>query len=187
MYPEPTSSNQRKHTMPREKKVFVYEFDELSDKAKEKAREWFRVHALEDEWWDSVYEDAAQVGLEITSFDLDRGRSITGKLTNGAEHCAKAILREHGDSCDSHKLAQAFLEERRVLDGKLEAARDEDEQLAWKIDNQITELEEQFQHDILEDYLSILQEEADYRLSDEAVDEDIRANEYTFLANGKRE
>ena len=173
--------------MPREKKVLIYEFDELTAKAKEKAREWFREHALEDEWWDSVYEDAARVGLDITSFDLDRGRSITGELPKGAEHCAKAILREHGDSCDSHKLAQAFLEERRGLEGKLESIKDEDEQLAWKIDSQITDLDEQFRSDILEDYLSTLQKEADYRLSDEVVDEDIRANEYTFLASGKRE
>ena len=44
-----------------------------------------------------------------------------------------------------------------------------------------------FKKDLLADYLDTLQKEADYQLSDEAVDEAIQANEYTFLANGKRE
>jgi hypothetical protein len=177
--------------MPTEKKILIYQFDELSEKAKEKARDWFRNGALDYEWWESVYEDAERIGLKITSFELDRRQSITGDFTGGAEHCAKAILKEHGDTCDSFKLAQAFLQERQALDAKLEEARDEDERLTWEIDEQITELEEEFKKDILGVYLDTLQklelEEADYLTSDEAVDEAIRANEYTFLANGKRE
>jgi hypothetical protein len=173
--------------MPTEKTVLIYQFDELSAKAKEKARDWFRQGALDYEWWESVYEDAERIGLKITSFELDRRQSITGEFTGGAEHCAKAILREHGDTCDSFKLAQAFLQERQALDSKLEKVRDEDEHLAWTVDEQITELEDEFKQDLLADYLDTLQKEADYLTSDEAVDEAIRANEYTFLANGKRE
>jgi hypothetical protein len=173
--------------MPTEKTVLIYQFDELSAKAKEKVRDWFRQGALDYEWWESVYEDAERIGLKITSFELDRRQSITGEFTGGAEHCAKAILREHGDTCDSFKLAQAFLQERQALDSKLEKVRDEDEHLAWTVAEQITELEDEFKQDLLADYLDTLQKEADYLTSDEAVDEAIRANEYTFLANGKRE
>ena len=36
----------------------VYQFDELSDSAKEKARDWYRLGAMDYEWWDYVYEDA---------------------------------------------------------------------------------------------------------------------------------
>ena len=175
--------------MPTEKTVLIYQFDELSAKAKEKARDWFREGALDYEWWESVYEDAERIGLKITSFELDRRQSITGEFTSGSEHCAKAILREHGDTCDSFKLAQSFLQERQTLDASLEADSDENEPIAesWEIDEQITELEEEFKKDILNDYLDTLQKEADYLTSDEAVDEAIRANGYTFLANGKRE
>ena len=174
--------------MPTEKTVLIYQFDELSAKAKEKARDWFRQGALDYEWWESVYEDAERIGLKITSFELDRRQSITGEFTGGAEHCAKAILREHGDTCDSFKLAQAFLQERQALDYKLEESKDgDDEHLTWEIDEQIVELEGEFKKDILNDYLDALQKEADYLTSDEAVDEAIRANGYTFLANGKRE
>jgi hypothetical protein len=173
--------------MPTEKTVLIYQFDELSAKAKEKARDWFREGALDYEWWESVYEDAERIGLKITSFELDRRQSITGEFTGGAEHCAKTILREHGDTRDSFKLAQAFLQERQALDSELEESKDGDEHLTWEIDEQITELEGEFKKDILNDYLDTLQKEADYQLSDESVDEAIQANEYTFLANGKRE
>jgi hypothetical protein len=173
--------------MPTEKTVLIYQFDELSAKAKEKARDWFQQGALDYEWWENVYEDAERIGLKITSFELER-QSITGEFTGEAEHCAKTILREHGDTCDSFKLAQAFLQERQALDSELEESKDgDDEHHTWEIDEQITELEEEFKKDLLADYLDTLQKEADYLTSDEAVDEGIRANEYTFLANGKRE
>lgn len=47
----------------------VYTFDELSDEAKEKAREWWREFALYDKWWDDVYGIADEVfkALGITS------------------------------------------------------------------------------------------------------------------------
>lgn len=36
----------------------VYQFSELTDKAKEKAREWYREGALDYNWYEAVYEDA---------------------------------------------------------------------------------------------------------------------------------
>ena len=47
----------------------VYKFDELSDSAKEAAREWWRQCELNEEWWDAVYEDAetiaAMIGIDL--------------------------------------------------------------------------------------------------------------------------
>lgn len=43
----------------------VYKFDELSDSAKEVAREWWRRCELNEEWWDAVYEDAATIAAMI--------------------------------------------------------------------------------------------------------------------------
>src|SRR3954469_19000104 len=44
-----------------EMQITVFKFGELSDKAKEKAREWFREGALDHDWWDSVYDDAEEI------------------------------------------------------------------------------------------------------------------------------
>ena len=38
----------------------VYDFTELSDTAKDKARTWFR-ETIDHDWWDSVYDDFEQI------------------------------------------------------------------------------------------------------------------------------
>lgn len=60
----------------------VYSFDELSDQAKEKAREWFREGNLDYDWFDSLYDDAVQIG-EILGIEFDQrlGRTMGGKQT----------------------------------------------------------------------------------------------------------
>lgn len=61
--------------------VKAYEFHELSDKAKEAAREWYRTWAFEDKWWDAVYDDArvcaSKMGIDIDSIYF-RGFSLQG-------------------------------------------------------------------------------------------------------------
>lgn len=39
----------------------VYQFPELSDAAKEKARSWYRELGPNDDWWDAVYEDFERI------------------------------------------------------------------------------------------------------------------------------
>ena len=65
--------------MPRQECHTVYLFNELSDYAKEKAREWYREGALDYEWWDSVYEDVANRADEL-GINLRQKRV---KLMNG--------------------------------------------------------------------------------------------------------
>ena len=38
----------------------VYDFTELPDAAKDKARAWFR-ETIDDDWWDSVYDDFERI------------------------------------------------------------------------------------------------------------------------------
>jgi len=55
--------------MPEIREITVYQFDELSDRAKERARDWYREASVNDDWWDSVYEDFTTIawllGVEI--------------------------------------------------------------------------------------------------------------------------
>ena len=39
----------------------VYQFSELSDAAKDKARSWYRELGPHDDWWDAVYEDFGRI------------------------------------------------------------------------------------------------------------------------------
>ncbi len=43
--------------MPRIIETTVYEIEELSAEAKDKARNWYRDTGLHDDWYDCVYED----------------------------------------------------------------------------------------------------------------------------------
>lgn len=58
----------------------LYTFDELSEKAKEKARDWYREGALDYDWWEFIYSDAATVGA-ILGLDLAQ-KPV--KLMNGS-------------------------------------------------------------------------------------------------------
>ena len=47
----------------------VYQFEELSDDAKEKARDWYRQGAFDHDWYWAVYSDFEQI-CEILGVDL---------------------------------------------------------------------------------------------------------------------
>lgn len=147
----------------------LYQFDELSEQAKEKAREWYREGALDYEWYDCIYDDAARVGLKITAFDLDRRKGVEGTLTMSLLESCKAILSEHGQACETYKLASDTL-----------TTWNESE----KTDEVEESLTEEYTYALREEYASILQKEYEYLLSDECVDETIQANDYEFLEDG---
>ncbi|MBU0564901.1 MAG: antitoxin of toxin-antitoxin stability system [Gammaproteobacteria bacterium] len=57
--------------MPALKQYLIYTFDELSEAAKEKAREWYRDGQLDYDWWDFVYEQADTAAKHL-GIDIDR-------------------------------------------------------------------------------------------------------------------
>ncbi len=148
----------------RTEEITIYKFDELSEKAKETARSWWRSHGIDYEWWDSTYEDAENIGLTITEFDIGRSNKIKGKLSGSVGNCCRLIIKHHGKESDTYKLAEDYYNRKKI--GK-------------------PFTEEEFIHDLLECYLSILRNELEYLESDENVDENIRINEYEFTEDGK--
>lgn len=56
------------------KETPVFKFDELSDAAKDTAREWFRKDYPDCGWWDSVYEDACVIA-DLFGLDIDGGKN----------------------------------------------------------------------------------------------------------------
>lgn len=140
----------------------IYTFDELSERAKENARNWYREGALDYEWWDFIYEDAERIGLKLESFDLGRRLHATGYLLTSGRDVCRSIIAEYGNTCATYKLAIEHLYSREPFD------------------------DEGFLRELLEEYAWMLQQEYEYLLSDECVDESIVANEYEFTENGSR-
>ena len=164
-------------------KVNVYKFSELSEQAKEKARNWWREGGLDYKWWNFIYDDAKRIGLKITSFDLDRNRHAKGDFLLAANEVAANIFKEHGEQCETYKTATQFMEEwQPVFNDYMDenGVNYESEML----EGHLMELEEEFLSSLLEDYSIMLQNEYEYMCSDEYVNEAITINEYDFTEDG---
>ena len=82
--------------------INLYQFSELSDEAKENAiKELYDIN-VDSDWWNSTYEDAAQINLKIKGFDIDRGSYVNAELIESANNTAELIIMNHGESCDIH-------------------------------------------------------------------------------------
>jgi len=165
--------------------IQLFKFDELSDKAKEKAiEENYNWNVLYD-WYDNVYEDAKNVGIEINGFDIDRGNYCQIENFDDWHIIADKIMQEYGENCQTYKIAEFYLKERdEIIDT---AIRDEngDFENEYEIDNLLDDLEEDFKNDLSEEYVSILRKVYEYLTSEEAIIETLEANEIEFTINGE--
>jgi hypothetical protein len=160
--------------------INIYQYDELSDAAKKKAIDEVRLMEAPDEWWHQEYEDAAQIGLKLTGFDL----VVTGQFMEDACHTAHKIKDEHGETCGTYKVADEFLRERDEIVNT--ASKDENGEFdeIEALDDKLNEVERQFLKDLLHEYLKLLQSQYDYMYTDEYALDYIAANEPEFKENG---
>lgn len=170
--------------------VEAYTFKELSEKAKEKALQKLSNINLDHDWWQFEYEDAANIGLKLTAFELERNKHAEGFfLFNSATKVADKVMKEHGSECATYKTAFNFLNERDTLVRKFSDGANFDvvtEENAYEFDQECDELEEQFLEDILNDYSDILQKQYEYLYSEEAIIETIECNGYEFTEDGEQ-
>ncbi len=209
------------------KETTVYQFDELSDKAKEKARDWFRESAQGDNYFtEAVIEDAVEIGRMLgidfksrqvplmsgktraepaifwsgfssqgdgASFEgsyaykadavekiaqhapegTDKGFEQNNEINSIARDLAavgevSARIVQRGNYTHSHTM------EIEVYNGEGDEAG-EDHAEATRV----------ALRDFADWIYRGLEREYEYRMSDEAVDEDIRANEYEFTEDGR--
>lgn len=162
----------------------IYTFDELSDKAKEKARDWWRELAAWDDWHEYICEDAERIGIKITGFDTNRGGDITGEFTRSFMEIAEAILKNHGETCDTCHTARNFVKEFEAFKAS-HPQTEEGDFVELKDELAAKEIESEFEKDILHDYLMMLRKEIEWYFGDEQVEEAIRCNEYEFTKDGK--
>jgi len=174
--------------------ITIYQFDELNETAKEKARDRYRAGALDYEWWDGIFDEAQRIGLKITGFGLDRRRYATGELTMSLNESCQAILTEHGETCESYTIASSYAGELATLTATLAKEKEEltEEEYTDKADDldetyqeEIERLTGEYEKELLEAYSLMLEHEHEWQLADEQVDESIRANGYEFTEDGE--
>lgn len=170
------------------KETKVYPFDELSDDAKEKAVEGlWDINIFYGDWWECTFEDATQVKLKLTEFELDRGSYCRGEFIEDAKDTADAIVENHGKTCETRKTAEEFIVDSAKLYMKYPVKLDEDSDDYNEIgrDDDQEDLDREFLRAILEDYRIILQKDYEYLASEDAIIETIKANEYEFTEDGE--
>jgi hypothetical protein len=168
--------------------INLYNFEELSEESQTKAIESNSDINVSFDWWTSTYEDAKRIGLKITSFDLDRNKEANGNLTTDTHQAAKNIIAEHGNICETYKIAKQFLRfwndaVKLHSDGKnISKVREGNEDY---FDEYVEEYEDYFLKHLLNEYSNILQMESEHLQSDEAIKETLIVNEYDFTEHGK--
>lgn len=166
----------------RQETINIYKFEELGELAKDQARDWWRMDVIDYEWWDCTYEDAATIGLEITSFDLDRNKHAKGVIDSlGCSHpeVAELIQRHHGKECKTCILATEYLNELKTRDDFTEEADSE-----GAFEEYREEYDDIFLKQLLSLYADMLQSEHEHINSDEYIDEMMTINDYEFTEDG---
>lgn len=165
--------------------VKSYSFAELSPEAQQKALENLADINTTFDWWNSTYEDAANIGLKITGFDIDRGSYCQGDFMASAEETAHRIEKEHGEGCETRKTAAEYLHDRDAIIETAPMDENGDFESEYTLDKTLDELGADFLRSLLEDYRIMLQKEYEYLTSEDAIRETIEVSEYEFLENGK--
>ena len=98
---------------------------------------------------------------------------------------AYAILKEHGEKCDTMATASQFLKRVDNIEAKYSEIVNYGENEAYEREEEINDENEHFLHNILQNYLLILKKEFEYLTSEEAIIETIESNEYTFTEDGE--
>jgi hypothetical protein len=169
------------------KTIEIFEFNELSESAKDKALDEVRKGNCDYEWWDFTYEDAKIIGLHLTGFGLDRDRHALGNFEDSAEACAHLIIDNHGETCETYKTATVYLADRFNTIEKAPLNEDGELESEYNLDSDLDNLDNEFLRSILEDYSMQLQRESEYLDSKEHILEMIDCNGYTFTSNGQIE
>jgi len=183
------ADNNRRTIIMRTVRTKVYKFEELTTEAQNKAIQSFGDINVDYDWWNSVYDDAEQIGLEIKEFNIDRGSYCKGEFIYPAYDVANKIKENHGQTCETYKTAIAFIAEWDALvvkhsDGITtdKVAEDND----YEFDQEAEDIENEFLKSICEDYRIMLSKEYDYLTSNEAIIDSIKANEYEFTKEGNQ-
>lgn len=154
----------------------VYQFSELSAKAKLAAIEDNREINMDYYWYQPTFEDAKDAGLKLENFDTDSAsfvRDLTGEFITCAGEVVEYILANHGKDCETYKTALKYKNQFQLTSDET----NEDE---------LCKIEDSLLDELLMDYTKLLQEDMEYREMDSAVIETLVESEMYFTKDGKR-
>jgi hypothetical protein len=196
--------------MPETIETTVYQFDELSESAKDAARNWWKSASADDDWYEYTYEDVKECGALI-GITVDR-IYFSGFSSQGDGACfegsyaykkgASAAIAAHTGGCDKlQNIAAALQETQRKAFYRLTAKVKHNGRYMhenctdidtyngmtgdYATNEQCDEIAASLR-DFMRWTYRELERAYDYFMSNENVDDIIRINEYTFSEDGER-
>lgn len=158
------------------KTINIYQFNELSEQAKQKAMQWYLAGEDHSFALECIIDDAKNIGLTIKQ--LDDHKFNKGFFVLSASDTANKILVNHGEDCETYKDAKEYLEKVVFIrSSKLDES---------EMENELEMYETNFLNNLLEDYRIMLNRDIEYQQSEACIAENIEANEYEFLESGER-
>jgi hypothetical protein len=175
--------------MPKTITTTLYEYSELGDVAKDKAAGQLLDINTDHEWWDCIYDNAVQLGCEITAFDIGYRQSIDLVVKRDSGDIWRGIVKEWGPGTELGQLATEFGERFAALHllSTIADFMDIDDNSDWMndYDSAYNELSEYFDHELKCAFLAMLSSEYEYLTSEDAIIETIEANDYWFTESGE--
>ena len=164
--------------------VKLYQFSELSEESKQKAIESLWDINVDYEWWQFIYEDADNIGVRITGFDIGRSSFCQIEPQLDCKEIAQNIFEQHGHGCDTYKATEEFCEKNNPLFASYMDETHENYE-SGEVEDDMLYYESEFLKDLSNCYLSMLRNEYEYRTSEEAIIQAIEANGYDFTEDGR--
>lgn len=182
--------------------IKAYQYDELSDKAKEQVlNDYIRIGYYNDYWWDLGCEDANNFCLEIKEADVYR-KYIEIEFKFDAEQTAQAIVEGAGgellelakdwqkevnklwESFSDYDKYQEWLAQRNYTLDDMEFEDWVMEESGYSDDKESTDSD--FLYQLGEYYLWYMKSQYDYYYSEEHIADLCECNDWYFDINGKR-
>ena len=172
------------------KTTAVYQFSELTDRAKDKARDWYR-QGIEYDWG---HDNMASLKAFASWFDLKiKNYSLGGSDNRSQGVSFEVTIDDKIAELQGVRLWKWFNNQRALpdLSGNCPfTGYCFDETLLDGIRKFLNRpwncTYEELMQDCIDDFCKDYANDVDYQYSDEAVDESIAANEYEFLEDGSR-
>ena len=191
------SKNWWMNEMPTIEQVEVYNFDELSDEVQEKVLDNLRYNDSCNDDWDYLLDYFCEKFKE-NDFDIDvKDMDIEGRGNCYSIHIPTSVFLGRIDSYDFQVInTDGYIRSFRDYNFDVEYCGDEydiddDEDITQDFLNVKLEEFRGFVEErvtamklLLDEFEKAIQDEEDYRYSDEAIKERIDANEYRFLKDG---
>lgn len=181
--------------------IKAYQYDELSDKAKEKVYEYYSNNAFPYWWYESTYDDANSFYLDIQEFDIYNNyikvefkftaEETANKIVAGAGGELLSIAEEYKKEVDelfkSYSNYDKYSEWLKEMEYTLDDMEFEDwvlEESGYQDDKESAG--EEFLYELGEYYLNYLKNDYDYFTSEEYIEQFCECNDYLFDINGNK-